>query len=93
MSMEPKANDSTVELTKAERSARDSVPESVESAVPDPSDTKQAAITTRTTTKPWFPVVIYGGSQVRSIDSFETADDDLDDASATELVEARRDLT
>ena len=90
MSIEPKANDGSVEPTKAERTARDSVPESVEGAVPDP-ETKQAAITTRTTTKPWFPVMIYGGSEIRAADTFEAPDDDLDDASATELVEARQD--
>ena len=89
--MESKSNDSPVELTKAERTARDSVSKSVEGVVPDP-ETKQAAVS-RTTTNPWFPVLIYGGSQAQSMDSFETPDDDLDDASATELVEARRDLT
>jgi len=90
MSMESKSNDSTAELTKAERTARESVPESVEGVKPDPA-TKQAMINGYTT-NPRFPVVILGGANVPSEDAFETSDD-LDDASASELVEARRDLT
>jgi len=92
VSIESDSNDGSVEPTKAERTARDSVPESVEGAVPDP-ETKQAATITQTTSIPPFLVPLTTSALAPSDGSFETPGDDLDDASASALVEARRDLT
>jgi len=93
MSMEPKSNDSTAELTKAERTARGSVPESVEGAMPDPAK-KQAMVTDWNTTNPRFPLTMpLGGTNLPSEDSFETSGDDLEDASARSLIEARQDCS
>jgi len=87
----------TAELTKAERTARDSVPESVENAVPAGKEAEEAAIVNPTLIEPVvvLPPVVLGDEPVEaSLGSGDVVEsDDLDDASASALVEARRDLT
>jgi hypothetical protein len=98
-------NTSDTELTKAERTARDSVPESAENVVSIGTEAEGAVavvdstvmypvlVAPSVTTQPM--VAVAGGSpseaSLESVD--EPVADDLDDASAQSLVEARRDLT
>jgi len=103
MTTELGSRNSTVELTKAERTARDSVQESVEgvaSSAPEEDGViaveptlGPVLVAPSITTSPTLTVVAGSASEA----SVESADDevvdDLDDASASELVEARRDLT
>ena len=107
MSEELGSDDGIAELTKAERTARKNVQESVEGVVTSapeedgviavepgpvlvaPSITTYPSITTSPN------VTVVAGSDAEA--SVASADDevteDLDDASASALVEARRDLT
>jgi len=89
--------DDAAELTKAERTARKDVQESVEGAVPAGKKAEEAAIVNPTIVEPVvvLPPVVLGDDPVEA--SLGPADEevveDLDDASASALVEARRDLT
>jgi hypothetical protein len=101
MSNKNPSHDDAAELTKAERTARDSVQESVENAVPAGKEAEEAAIVDPTVLEPTVidsvvvtPPVLLGGEPVdASADELSVESDDLDDASASALVEARRDLT
>ncbi|WP_135828642.1 hypothetical protein [Halorussus halobius] len=100
MSVENSSGGGEIELTRAERAARDSVPESVESVVADATEADEAVvveptvapvlvapgITTSTVT------VVAGAASDRSAESGDGITDEFHDASASTLIEARRDL-
>ena len=92
-------NTSDRELTKAERTAREDVSDSVEGVAVNANDDDSAPLLAPQSTygcidsTPVHPGRISVGNPVDVADGIESTEDLGDDASASELVEARRDLT
>jgi len=103
MSVESELDDGSTELTKAERTARKDVQESVEGVVSDaPEEDGVVAIeptlgpvlvAPSITASPTLTAVAGSASEPSSVSADDEAVENLDDASASALVEARRDLT
>jgi len=104
MSEELGSDDGVDELTKAERTARDSVQESVEGVVSsapeedgviavEPTVVEPVFVAPSITASPTLTAVAGSASELSSVSADDEVVENLDDASANALVEARRDLT